>query len=619
MNDEQKQVIRKEIEKHIEEILSDREMAKRESDMFGTKRLLRYMESSTASKSFFDNTDVDDLMSKYEEELIRVSEILGNSTFSSKQKMLNFFEYIRMSGMYENIDMSKFFIPGTVSAISQSGINIALLGKGVCASQASFLRDLLITSGEDAITKKVYFIDEDGMIEDQHLVTYACSSNDGANFFLDPTWYNGTINSLEGSFNSADIPALLEDLDKEEVIKLFRILPKEQAGEAFSYMDPYMKEKLIQDLTDAELKNILDELFMDDTVDLIEEMPSNVVKKILRAVNKQDRKVINELLQYPEDSAGSIMTTEFVDLKETMTVEQALQRIRDIGIDSETIYNCYVLNSNRILLGTVNIKEILISKPTTIIKNLMATNIISINTTDDKEEVTKLFDKYDYFALPVVDNENRLVGIVTVDDAINVIQDEVSEDFEKMAAISPNEDGYFKTSVFKHAKNRILWLLILMLSATITGGIITKYEEAFATVPLLVAFIPMIMGTGGNCGSQSSTLIIRGLATDEIKLNDVFRALWKEFRVSVIVGIILAIVNAIRILILYKNSQLALVIGFTLIATVMLAKALGCLLPLLAKRFKLDPAIMASPLITTLVDIFSILVYFQIATAIMGL
>ena len=419
--------------------------------------------------------------------------------------------------------------------------------------------------------------------------------------------------------NSADIPALFEDLDKEEVIKLFRILPKEQAGEAFSYMDPYMKEKLIQDLTDAELKNILDELFMDDTVDLIEEMPSNVVKKILRAVNKQDRKVINELLQYPEDSAGSIMTTEFVDLKETMTVEQALQRIRDIGIDSETIYNCYVLNSNRILLGTVNIKEILISKPTTIIKNLMATNIISINTTDDKEEVTKLFDKYDYFALPVVDNENRLVGIVTVDDAINVIQDEVSEDFEKMAAISPNEEGYFKTSVFKHAKNRILWLLILMLSATITGGIITKYEEAFATVPLLVAFIPMIMGTGGNCGSQSSTLIIRGLATDEIKLNDVFRALWKEFRVSVIVGIILAIVNAIRILILYKNSQLALVIGFTLIATVMLAKALGCLLPLLAKRFKLDPAIMASPLITTLVDIFSILVYFQIATAIMGL
>lgn len=419
--------------------------------------------------------------------------------------------------------------------------------------------------------------------------------------------------------NSADIPSLLEELDKEEVIKLFRILSKEQAGEAFSYMEPYMKEKLIQDLTDAELKNVMNELFMDDTVDLIEEMPSNVVKKILKVVNKEDRKVINELLKYPEDSAGSIMTTEFVDLKETMTVEQALQRIRDIGIDSETIYNCYVLNKNRILLGTVNIKEILISKPGTIIKNLMATNIISVNTTDDQEEVTKLFDKYDYFALPVVDHENRLVGIVTVDDAINVIQDEVSEDFEKMAAISPSEESYFKTSVFKHAKNRIVWLLILMLSAAVTGGIITHYEQAFSAVPLLVAFIPMIMGTGGNCGSQSSTLIIRGLATDEIELKDIFKALWKEFRVSLLVGLVLAVVNGVRILIQYQDLQLAIVIGITLIATVALAKALGCILPLLAKKLKLDPAIMAAPLITTLVDIFSILVYFQIATAIMGI
>ena len=436
--------------------------------------------------------------------------------------------------------------------------------------------------------------------------------------FLETKQYNILKKQLK-EINSADIPALFEDLDKEYAVKLFRILSKEQAGEAFSYMEPYMKEKLIQDLTDAELKSIIDELFMDDTVDLIEEMPSNVVKKILKVVNKQDRKIINELLKYPEESAGSIMTTEFVDLKETMTVEQALQRIRDIGIDSETIYNCYVLNSNRILLGTVNIKEILISKPTTIIKDLMATNIISVNTMDDKEEVTKLFDKYDYFALPVVDNENRLVGIITIDDAINVIQDEVSEDFEKMAAISPSEESYFKTSVFKHAKNRILWLLILMLSAAITGGIITHYEQAFATVPLLVSFIPMIMGTGGNCGSQSSTLIIRGLATDEIKLKDVYKALWKEIRVSLLVGIVLALVNGIRILIQYQNFELALVIGFTLIGTVMLAKTLGCLLPLLAKKFKLDPAIMAAPLITTLVDIFSILVYFQIATAIMGL
>ena len=433
---------------------------------------------------------------------------------------------------------------------------------------------------------------------------------------LEEKKYNVLKEKLK-EINSADIPPLLEELDKESVVKLFRILPKEQAGEAFSYMEPYMKEKLIQDLTDAELKGILNELFIDDTVDLIEEMPSNVVKKILKVVNAKDRKIINELLQYPEDSAGSIMTTEFIDLKETMTVEQALQRIRDIGIDSETIYNCYVLNRNRVLLGMINIKEILISKKEQIIKDLMTTNVISVNTLEDQEDAAKIFDKYDLYAVPVVDNENRLVGIITVDDAINVIQDEASEDFEKMAAMSPNEKGYFETSVFKHAKNRIVWLLVLMLSSAITGGIITNYEEAFAAVPLLVAFIPMIMGTGGNCGSQSSTLIIRGLATDEIELKDVLRALWKEFRVSIIVGITLAIVNGIRIMIQYNDIQLAIVIGLTLIATVALSKALGCLLPMFAKKIKLDPAIMATPLITTLVDIFSILVYFQIATAIM--
>ncbi len=419
---------------------------------------------------------------------------------------------------------------------------------------------------------------------------------------------------------SADISAILDELDdKESVIKVFRILSKEKAGMTFSYMESDMREKLIQDLTDTELKNVIDELFMDDTVDLIEEMPSNVVTRILKAVDKKDRKIINELLKYPEDSAGSIMTTEFVDLKETMTVEQALQRIREKGIDSETIYTSYVLDDSRKLVGLINIKDILLAKPDTIIKNIMETNIISVSTTEDQEDVAKKFDKYDFFALPVVDKENRLVGIVTVDDAINVIQDEVSEDFEKMAAITPNEDGYFETSVFKHAKSRIVWLLILMLSAAITGGIITEYEEAFAAVPILVSFIPMIMGTGGNCGSQSSTLIIRGLATDEIKLKDVFKALWKEVRVALVVGVALSIVNGIRIMLQYQNMQLAVVLGLTLIATVCLAKALGCLLPLLAKRLKLDPAIMAAPLITTLVDIFSILVYFQIATSIMHL
>ena len=431
--------------------------------------------------------------------------------------------------------------------------------------------------------------------------------------------FNKLKNKL-AEMNSADISEILDELeDKESVIIVFRLLAKEKAGETFSHMESDMREKLINDLTDKELKNVLDELFMDDTVDLIEEMPSNVVPKILKAIPKEDRKTVNELLKYPDDSAGSIMTTEFIDLKENMTVEEALKRIRKIGVNSETIYTCYVLNTERILKGIINIKEILLSKKETLIRNLMETNIISVNTLEDKEDVAKKFDKYDYFALPVVDYENRLVGIVTIDDAINVLQDEVAEDFEKMAAITPNEDGYFQTSVFKHAKNRIVWLLVLMLSAAFTGSIIAEYEEAFAAVPLLVSFIPMIMGTGGNCGSQSSTLIIRGLATDEINLKDIFKVLWKEIRVSVLVGIVLAIVNAIRIMIQYQNMQLAIVLGLTLIVTVLVSKMLGCLLPMIAKRLKLDPAIMAAPLITTLVDVCSILVYFTIATNIMGL
>ena len=427
------------------------------------------------------------------------------------------------------------------------------------------------------------------------------------------------LKKILNELNSADIPGILEEFDKEDVIRIFRLLSKEQAGEAFSYMESDMREKLLEDLTDRELKSVIDELFMDDTVDLIEEMPSNVVKKILKAVNKEDRKTINELLKYPEDSAGSIMTTEFIDLKENMTAEQALKRIRKIGTDSETIYTCYVLTEKRILKGIINIKDILIAPKEKLIKELMETNIISANTLEDQEEVAKKFDKYDFYALPVVDNESRLVGIITVDDAINVLQDEAQEDFEKMAAITPTEEGYFETSVWKHAKNRIVWLLILMLSAAITGNILAQYEAAFAVAPLLVAFIPMIMGTGGNCGSQSSTLIIRGLATDEIKLKDIFRVIWKEIRVAFIVGVALAIVNAIRVIIQYRDIQLAIVLGITLIVTTIISKVLGCVLPMLAKRLKLDPAIMAAPLITTLVDVCSILVYFQVATSIMGL
>ncbi len=418
---------------------------------------------------------------------------------------------------------------------------------------------------------------------------------------------------------SADISEILDELDKEQAVILFRLLSKEKAGMAFSYMETDMREKLIKDLTDTELKNVLDELFMDDTVDLIEEMPSNVVTRILRNVDKNDRKIINELLKYPDDSAGSIMTTEFIDLKENMTIEQALERIRKIGTDSETIYTCYVLEKNRKLQGTISIKELLLAKEDSLIVDNMETNIISVNTLEDQEEVAKKFDKYDLYALPVVDNENRLVGIVTVDDAINVLQDEAEEDFEKMAAMAPTEESYFETSVFKHAKNRIVWLLILMLSSAITGTIITNYENAFAAVPLLVAFIPMLMDTGGNCGSQSSTLIIRGLATDELEVKDVFKILWKEIRIAVIVGISLATINGLRIFAQYKNLQLACTVGLSITTTVILSKSIGCLLPLLAKKLKWDPAIMAAPLITTIVDILSVLVYFNIATAIMGL
>lgn len=437
--------------------------------------------------------------------------------------------------------------------------------------------------------------------------------------FVKSKKYNELKRKL-AEMNSADISEILDELeDKESVIIVFRLLAKEKAGETFSHMESDMREKLINDFTDKELRNVLDELFMDDTVDLIEEMPSNVVPKILRAIPKEDRKIVNELLKYPEDSAGSIMTTEFIDLKEDMTAEEALKRVRKIAIDSETIYTCYVLNTERILKGIINIKDILLSKKDDKIGTMMETNIISVNTLEDQEEVAKKFDKYDYFALPVVDYENRLVGIITVDDAINVIQDEVAEDFEKMAAITPTEDGYFQTSVFKHAKSRIMWLLILMLSSAITGNILTKYENAFAVVPLLVSFIPMIMGTGGNCGSQSSTLIIRGLATDEIEFKDIFRVLWKEIRVSIVVGIALAIVNTVRIMIQYQDTQLSIVLGITLIATVMISKAIGCILPLLAKKLKLDPAIMAAPLITTVVDVCSILVYFQVATHVMAL
>lgn len=429
----------------------------------------------------------------------------------------------------------------------------------------------------------------------------------------------GDLRKMLEDINSTDLSALFSELSAENMLVTYRLLSKDQAAETFAYMEPELQEKLISSLTDKELKEVVNELFLDDTVDLIEEMPSNVVKRILRTISPEERKIVNEFLNYPSDSAGSIMTNEFVDLKENMTVEQAFQKIKKIGIDKETIYTCYVLSTSRKLKGVVTAKDLLLADREQLIKDIMDTNIISVNTMEDQEVVAKTFDKYDILVLPVVDMENRLVGIITIDDAIDVIQEENTEDFEKMAAMSPTEDSYFKTSVFSHAKNRIIWLLVLMFSSMITGGIITNYEKAFAAVPLLVSFIPMLMGTGGNCGSQSSTLIIRGLAMEEIKAKDFFKALWKEIRVSILVGILLAVINAIRIMIQYKDINLAITVGITLIATVALAKSLGCVLPMVAKKLKLDPAIMAAPLITTIVDTCSVLIFFNIAVMIMNI
>ena len=421
------------------------------------------------------------------------------------------------------------------------------------------------------------------------------------------------------SVNSADLPSLFDELDEEKNLIVYRLLSKGKAAEAFAEFDSDVQEKLINGFSDKELKNVIDELFMDDTVDLIEEMPSNVVKRILGNIDRDDRKIINELLNYPEDSAGSIMTTEFIDLKENMTVEQALEKIKKTGLEKETIYNCYVLNLHRKVRGIVDLKTLVISEKDTIIKDIMETNVITVTTLEDQEVVAKMFDKYNFLALPVVDKENRLVGIVTVDDAMDVLQDEVAEDFEKMAAMTPSEDTYFKTSVFKHAKNRIVWLIILMLSSIVTGNIITKYENAFAAVPILVAFIPMIMGTTGNCGSQSSTLIIRGMSNDEIELKDYFRAVWKEFRVAILVALMLGIANGARILIQYQDVKLALVVALSLLGTVVLAKFLGCTLPMLAKKLKIDPALMAAPVISTISDMCSVLIFFKVATLVMGL
>ena len=421
------------------------------------------------------------------------------------------------------------------------------------------------------------------------------------------------VRSILDVMNEVDIASLLCGLNDRALALAFRLIPKDKAAEVFSNMETSMQTYLVEIFSEKELKELLDDLYMDDTVDLLEELPANLVNRILDAVSASDRSLINQLLDYLEDSAGSIMTTEYVDLRETMTVAQSMAHIKQTGIHKETIYTCYVTDKRK-LTGIVSAKDLMTSDDEMLIRDLMETEIISVNTHTDQEAVTQLFTKYDLLALPVLDQDGRMVGIVTFDDAMDVMVEEATEDITKMAAMSPNEKTYFETSVFDHAKHRILWLLILMFSATVTGTIITKYEDAFAAIPLLVAFIPMLMDTGGNCGSQSSTLVIRGIALNEIQFHDIFRVIFKEFRVSLIVGTALALANGARILLMYGNAPLALVIGLSLVGTVILSKLIGCVLPLFAKKIGLDPAIMASPLITTLVDTCSILIYFNIAT-----
>ena len=428
------------------------------------------------------------------------------------------------------------------------------------------------------------------------------------------------LKNLLSEMNEADIAAVLKELPQEKLPLLYRILPKELAAEVFVNMDSDAQEFLIRAFSDNELREVLDELYVDDAGDIIEEMPATVVKRILMHTDPEVRKSINEILQYPEDSAGSIMTIEYVDLTKYMTVEDAFTRIRRTGVDKETIYICYVTDENRKLLGIVTVKDLLLSEKNAKIFEIMDTNIISANTLEDKEIVAEKFRKYDLLALPVVDQENRLVGIVTIDDAMDVLQDENTEDIEKMAAITPTDKPYLKMSVFETWKKRFPWLLLLMVSATFTGKIITHFEDALQSYVVLTAFIPMLMDTGGNCGGQSSVTIIRGLSLGDITFRDTFRVIWKEFRVAFLCGVTLALVNFGKMLLIDRVSvMVAAVVCVTMVLTIILAKFIGCTLPILAKRLHFDPAVMASPFITTIVDALSLLIYFRVASMILGI
>lgn len=436
----------------------------------------------------------------------------------------------------------------------------------------------------------------------------------------------GELKALLSEMNPADLAIVFEEIPSRDLPVVFRILPKELAAEVFVEMDTDMQQLLIEAFSDKELKEVMDELFMDDTVDIIDEMPATVAKRILKQTDSAKRRMINRLLAYPDDSAGSIMTTEYIDLKKDMTIEEALERIRKIGFDSETIYSAYVISKSRKLLGIVSIKDLLLNSKDCIIGDIMDENIIFANTLDDKEEVALQINKYDLLAIPVVDKENRLVGIVTVDDAIDVMEEEATEDIEKMAAILPSEHSYFKTSVFETFKARIPWLMLLMISATFTGAIISNFENKLATIPALIAFIPMLMDTGGNSGSQSSVTIIRAISLGDVEFRDLVRVIWKELRVSVICSAALAVVNAAKLFLVdylvlntFNNAKLSTVIilisvvCLTLFLTVIVAMLVGCTLPILAKKIGFDPAVMASPFITTIVDAISLMIYFGMA------
>lgn len=428
------------------------------------------------------------------------------------------------------------------------------------------------------------------------------------------------LKSLLSGMNEADIAAILMEVPKESLPLLYRILPKELAADVFVNMESDAQEVLIRAFSDTELREVLDELYVDDAVDIIEEMPATVVKRILMHTDPEIRKSINDILQYPEDSAGSLMTIEYVDLKKYMTVEDAFTRIRRTGVDKETIYNCYVTDENRKLLGVVTAKKLLLSEKNEKIFEIMETNIISVRTLEDKEIVAEKFQRYDLLAVPVVDQENRLVGIITVDDAMDVLQDENTEDIEKMAAITPTDKPYLKMSVFEIWKKRFPWLLLLMVSATFTGKIITHFEDALQSYVVLTAFIPMLMDTGGNCGGQASVTIIRGLSLGDIAFRDIFKVMWKEFRVSFLCGVALAAANFLKMILIDRVPLLvATTVCVTLIFTIVVAKFVGCTLPILAKKIGFDPAVMASPFITTIVDAISLLIYFGIAGLILNI